>query len=226
MRNFSRGAWIAMAAAAAIPATVAIAATAKHAGWTQMSPETRARLDEGKLAMVKTALKLTPDQEKLWTPIEAQVRATFKDREAKKAEREKMRAEVDKDRAEGKRPDMAARLEKMSQTMTERAERMKAFSGWFSPFYASLSDEQKDVLRPLAHDIMPGEGGRGHHGGKRWAFGGGWGGPEGRDGHHGWGGKHHHSDRGDRGGPERGPDGGPDQGDAPAQDGAKPADKP
>ncbi len=218
--KLSRSAWIVLAAAAAVPCTVAIAATAKNAGWGQMTPETRARLDEGRLAMVKTALKLNPDQEKLWSPIEGQVRTFFKDREAKKTERDKNREQFEKDRAEGKRPDMAQRLEKMSQRMSEGAERMKAFSGAFSPFYASLSQEQKDVLRPLAHDIMPGMGGRGH-GGKRWAFGGGWG-PEGRGEHGSWGGKHHHGehgDRGDKGGPVM-EDGSP--GNAPDQDGAKP----
>jgi hypothetical protein len=234
MIKLSRSAWIAIAAVTAVPATIAVAATAEKAGWHQMSPETRARLDEGKLAMVKAALKLTPDQEKLWTPIEAQVRAAFKDRDAKRAEHEKMRAERQAegkaDGKDGKRPDMAERFTKMSQKMSERAERMKTFSGSFQPFYAALTDEQKDVLRPLAHDLMPGQGGRGH-GGKRWAFGGGWGGHEGRGEHGGWGGGRHHGEHGDRG--ERGgqmmDDGGsgnaPGQGDAPAKDGAKPADK-
>ena len=224
MIKLSRGAWMAIAAVAAVPVTVAVAKTVEHAGWHQMSPETRARLDEGKLAMVKVALKLSPDQEKLWTPIEAQVRATFKDREAKHAEHQKMREEFEKLRAENKRPDMAERLDKMSQNMSERAEKLKAFSGSFKPFYASLSDEQKDVLRPLAHDFMPGMGGRGH-GGKRWSFGG-WGGQDGDD-RHGWGGGRHHGERGERGdhmrddGGERGEDRGGDK----VPDGAKPADK-
>ena len=215
--KLTRGAWIAIAAASAIPATVAIAKTVENAGWHQMTPETRARLDEGRVAMAKAALKLTADQEKLWAPIETQVRSAFKDRDVQRAEREKMRAERDKDGAETKRPDMAERFAKMSQKIGERADRMKAFSSAFTPFYASLSDEQKDVLRPLVRDLMPGAGGRGHKG-PRWAMGGGWGGPGG--GHHGGGG-HHHGDRGDLGGPGGGaePDG------APGNDGAKPAEK-
>jgi LTXXQ motif family protein len=222
MKKLSRGAWIAIAAASAIPATVAIAKTVEHAGWRQMTPETRARLEEGRLAMAKAALKLSPDQEKLWAPIETQVRAAFKDREAKRADREKMREEREKDRAANKRPDMAERFAKMSQNMGDRAERMKAMSGAFTPFYASLSDEQKDVLRPLVRDLMPGGGGRGHHG-PRWAMGG-WG--PGGGGHHGWGGGHHHGPRGDRGGPDNGAADGPEQGGAPGNDdGAKPADK-
>ncbi|MGQ0458007.1 MAG: Spy/CpxP family protein refolding chaperone [Hyphomicrobium sp.] len=203
MITLSRSAWIAIAAVLAVPTTIAIAKTYDRGGWSRMSPETRQRLDEGRLAMAKTALKLTPDQEKLFVPVEEQVRAAFKDRADKRAEMDKKRnerrAEREARRAEGgdrksgdgpradrKRPDLAERFETMSVDLSKKAERMKAFSGAFKPFYASLSDEQKDVLRPLIRDLAPGFGGRGH--GKRWAHGGGWGGPEGR-GHHGWGDK-------------------------------------
>lgn len=214
MKTFSRGTWLALAAVAAIPATVAIAATAERGGWMRPSAETMARLEEGKLAMAKTALKLTPEQEKLWAPLEASVRDAFKARQAKRDEWQKMREERQKERAEGKRPDLAERFDKMSANMTERSERMKTFSAAFRPFYASLSDEQKDVLRPLMRDLAPGMDGRGkgrhgrfaegkgHHGG--W----GWGG-HGR-GHHGWGDGPRHEMRGGPGGPggAGGPEGG------------------
>ncbi len=180
MKNLSRGAWLAIAAVAAVPATVAIAKTADYGGWRMMSPETRSRLEDGRLAMVKTALQLTPDQEKLWAPVETQVRDAFKAREARMEDWKKKRDEWRAEREKGgdhKRADLAARFEKISQRMSERAERMKAFSTAFSPFYASLNDEQKEVLRPLMHELSPGFGHRGHR------FAGGWG-PGGR--HHGW----------------------------------------
>jgi hypothetical protein len=189
MKTLSRGTWIALAAVVAVPATVAIAKTADNAGWHSMTPDTRSRLQEGRLAMVKTALQLTPDQEKLWTPVEAQVREGFKAREARMEEWKKKREERKAEREKGgeqKRADLAERFEKMSQRMGERAERMKAFSAAFSPFYASLSDEQKDALRPLMKQLIPG-GHRGHR------FSGGWG-PGGH--HHGW------SDHEGRGGSE------------------------
>lgn len=225
MMKLSRGAMAAQAAAVAIPTGVAIAKTFDQGGWGRMSPETRQRLDEGKLAMAKTALKLSPEQEKLWAPVEAEVRTAFKLRADRMAERQKMREERMKAREENKdgkqadtkRPDLAERFEKMSTRMSERAERMKAFSTAFKPFYASLSDEQKDVLRPLMRQLSPGGGGHGH-GGPRWAMGGGWGGPGGW-GHHG-GGRHGHGDR--MGGPdgERGEHRG---GGAPGGDRAPPA---
>ncbi len=183
MKNLSRGTWIALAAIAAVPATVAIAKTADNGGWRMMTPETRSRLEDGRLAMVKTALQLTPDQEKLWAPVEAQVRDAFKSREARieewKKTRAERKAEREKGSAEDKRPDLAARFEKMSKRMGERAENMKAFSAAFSPFYASLSAEQKDVLHPLVRELSPGFGPpHGHR------FAGGWG-PGGRE-HGGW----------------------------------------
>lgn len=89
--KLSRGAWIALAAVAAVPVTVAVAKQGDHRGWHNVSPETRTRLDEGKIAMAKAALKLTPEQEKLWAPLEEQARAFMKVRQDKMAERKKER---------------------------------------------------------------------------------------------------------------------------------------
>jgi hypothetical protein len=187
MKNLSRGAWVAIAAAIAVPTTYAVA-KGYHDGWKGMSTETRGRLDEGKIAGAKAALKLSPEQEKLWEPVEAEVRKFMKDRDARRAEHQKMREEMRKMKAEGKKPDMAERLEKMSQRMTERAERLKGFTEVFKPFYASLSEEQKEVLRPLARKLLPGM--RHGHRGSRWSFGGGWDGHGGHHGHHGMRGNH------------------------------------
>ena len=72
MRKLSRGALAAIAVAVLVPAGFAVAKSAEHSRWHQMSPETRARLDEGKLAMAKTALKLNAEQEKLWAAVETE----------------------------------------------------------------------------------------------------------------------------------------------------------
>jgi len=212
MKKLSRGTVLALAAAVvAVPATVALAKHYERGDWHRMSPETQSRLDEGRFAMAKTALKLTAEQEPLWAAVEKELKTASEQRAKKheewRAMRDERRAErrkgrEDGDRAEApadrKRPDMAERFEKMSTHLSERAEQAKAFSAAFKPFYASLSDEQKDVLRPLMRDLMPGaHGGRGHHHkGGRWADGG-WGHGGKHGGHHGWGGRH------DSGGPER-----------------------
>jgi hypothetical protein len=216
MKNLSRGTWIALAAIAAVPATVAIAKTADNAGWGMLSPETRARLQDGRIAMVKAALQLTPDQEKLWSPVETQVRDAYKAREARMEEWKKKREEwkADREKGEHKKPDLANRFERMSKRLSERADRMKAFSTAFSPFYASLSDEQKEVLRPLMRELRAGGEHRGHR------FADGWG-PGGRHGGGGWFGHHGHEGHG---GPQMQNDDGND-GDGPDQAPAAPDKK-
>lgn len=214
MKNLSRGAWLAVAALAAVPASVAVAKTIDQMGWRTMTPETRARLEDGRIAMVKTALQLTADQEKLWAPVETQVRDAFKAREARleewKKKREERRAEQDKN-SEPKRADLAARFERVSQRMSERAERMKAFSTAFSPFYASLSDEQKEVLRPLMHQLSPGFGHRGHRFAEGWGPGGRHHGWFEHDGHFGHGGPQMQDDDNTDGGPDGQPSSAPDK---------------
>lgn len=211
MAKLSRAAFAALAALAAVPAGIAIAKSAERAGWPTLSPETRARIDDGKLAMARAALRLTPEQEKLWTPVEAAIKDGFKARAEKMVEHRKMRAEFEKDRRDGKLPDFGALVDKMSQNMTERAGYMKAFAVAFKPLYASLSDEQKAVLGPLMHQMGPGFGGPGF----------------GRPGHHGFGPPRSASFGG--WGPHGGPDrGGPppveleDDGGAPETEGTSP----
>src|SRR6201995_4630778 len=51
---------------------------AQHRPWfhqhMRMSPEDRAAFADARIAAVHAGLKLTPDQEKLWPPLEAAVR--------------------------------------------------------------------------------------------------------------------------------------------------------
>src|ERR1700728_5125512 len=62
-------------------AALAIAGTtvvyAQHRPWFEhmrMNPEDRAAFADARIAAVHAGLKLTPDQEKLWPPVEAAVR--------------------------------------------------------------------------------------------------------------------------------------------------------
>src|SRR5216683_787742 len=72
MRRFA----IAGIAALAIAASTAV--YAQHHRWfhehMRMSPEDRAAFTDARIAAVKAGLKLNPDQEKLWPPVETAVR--------------------------------------------------------------------------------------------------------------------------------------------------------
>src|SRR6476620_5629861 len=75
MRNFA----IAGIAALAIAGSTAV--YAQHRPWfhdhmrqMRMNPEDRAAFTDARIAAVKAGLKLNPDQEKLWPPVETAVR--------------------------------------------------------------------------------------------------------------------------------------------------------
>ena len=126
----------------------------------RMSPDTLNRLQDGRLAMMRESLKLNDSQLKLWAPVEQQLRARF-------AARQQARHDMEQRRQQGatERPSMADRLDRASKRMTERAQRMQAFTEAFKPFYASLSEEQKAV----AGVVLRERGGMGGHG-RRWAM--------------------------------------------------------
>lgn len=188
MKITTRGLALALVLGAS-PVAVLVAQAARDGGWG-MSAESLERLQDGKLAAAKATLKLSPDQEKLWAPIEEQVRARFKERAQKRAEHrqrreerkaEKAAGEKSADKAADARPNrnIAERYERMAKRMGKRADKMKSFSASFSPFYASLSDEQKAVIGPVMRDLRVARMGGSRRGG--WHDGG-WG--------HRWGGKH------------------------------------
>jgi hypothetical protein len=137
---------------AAIPVGIALAQSPGMFHRARPSADTIARLQEGRIAMAKAALKLSDPQLKLWAPVEEQIRAAI-------ADRAKARAEHEQARQGATTKDLAERLEQRSQAMTQRAERMKAFTAAFKSLFASLTDEQK----PLAGLVLRAIGGQHHH---------------------------------------------------------------
>ena len=127
------------------------------------SPETMQRLQDGRIAMITGALKMTEAQQKLWAPVEAQMRARQAARAKAMQEWAEMRAQADKNAA---RPPLPDRLDRMSAQLAQRAEQAKAFATIFRPFYESLTEEQKAVVGPLMAQ-MGGRGGHGHMMGHR-----------------------------------------------------------
>lgn len=158
--RWSRFAVAATMLSVALPGAVALAETQAQDRPEIRSPELRARLHDGRLAMIKESLKLNESQLKLWEPVEAQLRASFEARQKARAEWRAAR-----DREPGARPSLADRLDRMSQRLTERADRAKALASAFRPFYASLSDDQKTVAGVVLRQL------RGGHGGPGWRHG-------------------------------------------------------
>ena len=116
-----------------------------------LSEDAVKRLQDGRFAMIKEALKLNDQQLKLWAPVEAEMRSAA-------TARRQMREERIKHREQGQaseRLSLPDRLDRASQ-------RLKAFSEVFKPFYASLSEEQKAIADVVLHRRGGGHG--------RWAM--------------------------------------------------------
>ena len=107
-------------------AVLAIAGTtvvyAQHRPWFQehmrINPEDRAALTDARIAAVHAGLKLSPDQEKLWPPLEAAVRDFAKLRMDRANAR--MNAKPD-DQDASKQDDPVARLRERADNMTASA---------------------------------------------------------------------------------------------------------
>jgi LTXXQ motif family protein len=105
------------------------------------SMEDRAVLLDARVGAIKAALKLTPDQEKLWDPVEAFIRKVAALRDQRTEEMRERMAQM----REGMPPvfDPIARLRARADRVATRAGLMREFADAAAPLYASLSDDQK-----------------------------------------------------------------------------------
>src|SRR5882724_4115765 len=112
---------------------------AQHRPWfhdhVRMSPEDRAAFTDARIAAVKAGLKLTPDQEKLWPPVETAVRDFAKLR----IDRANARMNAQRDAQDAQKPDdPVARLRERADTMASTAVAMKRIADAADPLYKTL----------------------------------------------------------------------------------------
>jgi hypothetical protein len=162
MRKFA----VAGVAALAIAGSTAV--YAQHSSWfrehmqhMRMSPEDRAAFADARIAAVHAGLKLTPDQEKLWPPVEAAVRDLVKLRIDRANAR--MKAQDDA-QDQQKADDPVARLRERADMMATSAAALKKIADAADPLYKTLDDGQKRRLIFLTHrgGRFGGEGGWRH----------------------------------------------------------------
>lgn len=100
---------------------------------------------EGRLAFLKTELKITPAQEPQWTKFTDAVRSTAQTAEGKNAGAAKPAMMQG-----GMKPSTAPeRLAHYEKTLAARLETVRALKAAVDPLYASLSDDQKKVADEL-----------------------------------------------------------------------------
>jgi hypothetical protein len=157
MRKFA----IAGIAALAIAGSTAVYAQHRHWGYAhmRMNPEDRAAFADARIAAVHAGLKLTPDQEKLWPPVETAVREFAKLRIDRANAR--MNAEKSDSQDAQKPDDPVARLREHADNMATSAAAMKKIADAADPLYKTLDDGQKRRLAALTHREHRFDGGDG-----------------------------------------------------------------
>jgi hypothetical protein len=139
---------VSVAAAALAGSVFALGAAAAPAdstaptGQMRDMAEGRAFMLDARLAGMKAALKLTPDQEKNWAPFEAAVRDAAKARmEERRAMREAMRS--------GERPSPVEHMNMLADRLAKDSADLKAIAGAAKPLFDSLDETQKSHFGPL-----------------------------------------------------------------------------
>jgi len=111
-----------------------------------------AALTDARVNIVKTALQLTPDQEKYWPAIEDAIRARAKDRETRieniekraSERRERSVIEVLRDR------NPVDFMHRRAEALAQRATDLQKLADAWEPLYKSLTPEQKRRMGQLA----------------------------------------------------------------------------
>src|ERR1700726_5262837 len=127
----------AIAGIAALAIAGATAVYAQHRPWfhehMRINPEDRAALTDARIAAVHAGLKLNPDQEKLWPPVETAVRDFAKLR----IDRANARMNAKPDDAQ-KPDDPVARLRSRADNMVATATALKKIADAADPLYKTL----------------------------------------------------------------------------------------
>src|SRR5215470_9051875 len=129
---------LAIAAAATLAIVGSTSVYAQHRPWfhehmreMRLTPEDRAAFVDARIAAVHAGLKLTPDQEKLWPPVETAVREFAKLR----IDRANARMNAP---ADATPPDPVTRLREHADTMAASAAAMKKIADAADPLYKTL----------------------------------------------------------------------------------------
>jgi LTXXQ motif family protein len=119
----------------------------------------RNTLTDMRVDLVKAALQLTPDQEKLWPPVESAIRARAEDRKARVAKiQETVGRRADESRADVMRNrDPIAFLQRRSEALAQRSADLDKLAEAWQPLYKTLNPEQRQRMAAIAilvlHDM-------------------------------------------------------------------------
>jgi hypothetical protein len=122
----------------------------------RLSATERNNLTDMRIDLVKAALQLTPEQEKLWPPVESAIRARAEDRKGRVAKiQETVGRRADESRADVLRNrDPIAFLQRRSEALAQRSADLDKLAEAWQPLYKTLSPEQRQRMAALAIFVL------------------------------------------------------------------------
>jgi hypothetical protein len=104
-------------------------------------------LTDARIGLVKAALQLTPEQEKLWPPVEEAIRARAE------ARYNRMVAVAGK-LGQQREVDPIELMRGRADALAQRAANLKKLSDAWAPLYQTLNPDQKERMRLLARHVV------------------------------------------------------------------------
>jgi hypothetical protein len=123
------------------PLAYAADTSSNSAGMTHPSDADLKALTDARVALIKAALQLTPDQEKYWPPLEDAIRARAKNRQTRW---ERLAQLHDKGLMEALREHNPVELmQRRAESLSQRGADLKKVADAWEPLYKTLTDDQK-----------------------------------------------------------------------------------
>jgi hypothetical protein len=131
---------------------IAYAQTPPAAAPEKLNLADRNTLTDLRVDLVKAALQLTPEQQKLWPAVESAIRARAEDRKARLAKiAETVGKRVDENPVEVMRNrDPIAFLQRRAEALAQRSADLDKLAEAWQPLYKTLSPEQRQRMAALA----------------------------------------------------------------------------
>jgi len=98
-------------------------------------------LTDARVAMIKAALQLTPDQEKYWPAVEDAIRARAKNRQARWERVAELRDNGPMDALHEHNP--IELMQRRAERLSQRAADLKKVADAWEPLFKTLSDDQR-----------------------------------------------------------------------------------
>jgi hypothetical protein len=128
---------------AALPVTYA-AETSSAGGTGHLSAEDLKSLTDARVAIIKAALQLTPEQEKYWPALEDAIRTRSKNRQARLERLAEVRDRGPVEALHGSNP--VEIMQRRAQSLSQRGADLKKVADAWEPLYKTLSEDQKKRL--------------------------------------------------------------------------------